>query len=215
MDRSSLTFRTLKNVAYNFLAYAWPFLFSVIITPIIIAKLGIQQYGIYIFINTVSSFISIITSGFSGSSTKYISEYNGRNDRASLRKLFNTMNVIFLLIALVGTATIMAGLFIGNALSIASSISFRSLLLFFSLVSASYFIQTSTTLYQAIPVAMERFDISSKISIFTGTLGSLGNLALVLMGYGIGALFAWQLFTAVIMVSISIGISLRLVPESS
>ena len=65
MDINSLSYKTLKNVSYSSISYGWTIVFAVFITPIIFFKLGVDYYGVYIFVNTVASLMGLIDLGFS------------------------------------------------------------------------------------------------------------------------------------------------------
>ena len=63
MEQNSLTYKTLKNSAYNMVGYIWPMFFSLFVTPIIIFHLGVKNYGIYLFINAIISLFGLLDLG--------------------------------------------------------------------------------------------------------------------------------------------------------
>lgn len=70
MEKDSLKYKSLKNASYNMFGYAWSIIFAIGITPIIVFKLGIKEYGIYIFINTLISLLGLIDLGITTAATK-------------------------------------------------------------------------------------------------------------------------------------------------
>ena len=50
---------TIKNSVYNFIGFILPIVILVFFTPIIIRHLGVQEYGIFIFLNTVLTFLGL------------------------------------------------------------------------------------------------------------------------------------------------------------
>ena len=214
MESNSLTFKALRNITYNIIGYGWPFIFSVAITPIIVLKLGVQQYGLFIFINTISSLLGVISSGVEASSIKYLSEYTGKNDPVSIRKLVSTIHALFLIVAFTGSIIIIDGFLIGtNKIPQSVNTDHAELFFLFCIVALNYFISTGTKLFQVIPNALERFDISAKLSIILSTATSLMFLILVLSGHGVKSMIVTQLIISIIMICVMIRISTRLLPE--
>src|SRR5688572_16456997 len=63
----------LKNVFYAFLAWLFPIVPTLFITPIIIDTLGVDAYGIYLVMLTLTTYFFAF--GIGRAATKYVSEY--------------------------------------------------------------------------------------------------------------------------------------------
>jgi O-antigen/teichoic acid export membrane protein len=112
MEANSLSYTTLKNSAYTFVNYIFPILFSVFITPIVVKKLGVEDFGVYVLVNTIIGFLGLLDIGFSAALLKYIAEYYGRKDFVALQKLISSANSLFLIIGLISFfCFLLAGLF--------------------------------------------------------------------------------------------------------
>jgi len=193
MDTNSLTYKTLKNVTYRFLSFTWPMIFSILITPIIVLKLGAKDYGIYIFISTVTSLLGLLDLGVSYAVVKYLAEYHAQADTEKTKRLIYSANSLFLLVGVAGfLATV--GLYFGGAKLFASRLAGQQyLMILFLLAGGGFLLNSLNQLYALVPDAIQRFDISSKLNIVYLTLSSLGNLVLVLLGYRLISIFVFQL----------------------
>ena len=102
METSSLTYKTFKNILYNVIGYIWPMVFALLITPIVIFHLGIKNYGIYLFINVIISFLGLLDLGIGIAVSKHMAFYYGKRDSAGITALTHTANSLFLLIGIFG-----------------------------------------------------------------------------------------------------------------
>jgi O-antigen/teichoic acid export membrane protein len=60
METSSLSYKTYKNISYSFIGFVVPIVFSVFITPVIVHKLGVAEYGVLILTNTIMGFLGLL-----------------------------------------------------------------------------------------------------------------------------------------------------------
>jgi len=215
MSEESLTHKTLKNSVYGFIGFVWPMLLSILITPILISNLGVQNFGLFLFINTVSGFVGIIIGGANISFVRQLVKYKDAEDKENLSRLIGTMHSIFLTLAISGFIIILGGFLIGSkTFPISEGFSFQQLLLFFGLVAINFFINAVTITYQMIPSALQRFDITTKISFTVMTISNLVSLVLVINGFGILYLFILQVLITIITGIVFYRISTKLIPES-
>ncbi len=201
MERSSLTFQTLRNTTYSVISYIWPIFFTLFFTPVIITKLGIGKYGIYLYINTIVSFLGLLDLGLGTAVIKYIAEFNGRKDNDALKKLIKTSNSIFLLISIVG-------FIISSVLSIFAN-TYSSLILLGGII---FFANTVAFTYNSLFIALQRFDISAKIGTISITLSSVAMFVAVLLGGRLKTILSIQLIIAVIFSFVTYTQAKKLLP---
>lgn len=198
MQTDSLTYKTLKNVSYSSFGYAWSLVFAIFITPIVVFKLGVDKYGVFIFINTIASLVGLIDLGISTAIIKYVSEYIGANREDKLKKLLYSANSLFLIIGLIGfialnLVPIIANQFISPEIFQNYNI---KIILFFA--SLTFFVNAINSIYVIIPNALQRLDITNKIGVTQTTLSTLSILLVVLMGFNLQTIFFVQLIISII-----------------
>jgi len=193
MNEQSLSYKTMKNVSYNFLGFLVPIVFSIFVTPIIVFRLGIELYGFLILLNTISSLLGLVDFGITTAMVKYISEYNTVNSRDKLKRLIYSSNSLFLLIALLGFIIFIAIGYFGKNFFSSHSISQHDFFIFFFLAGSSFFVNIATSVYVVIPRAIQRFDVGMKMGLFRLTISSFSTLVLILLGYKLKAVLIFAL----------------------
>ncbi len=193
------THTTLKNATYNFIGYTWPMIFSIFITPIIVFKLGIKDYGIYIFINTLTSILYLLAFGIGTSTIKYISEYKSTNQESKLREFVYSMNSLFLIIGTVGLVCFVVTGLVINFFSTQQSFGY---VIVFIAAGIYFFISSISSIFDLIIAALQRYDIITKINIVSLTISNIGILIIASLGYKLMPIFIFQIivifFTVII-----------------
>jgi O-antigen/teichoic acid export membrane protein len=212
MEPNSLTFNTLKNSTYNFLGYVWPFIFAIFVTPLIVLGVGVVEYGTYIFINTLISLAGLLDLGIMTATTKFIVEHNSRNEKRELKEMLGSMNSVFFIIGILGFISI---LFIGkfglnffNLFEDQNAATTRM----FIIGGMIFFFSSITSIFSAIPTAMQRFDLTNKIGVVILTLSNLSLLFLVLSGFRVTAMLVSQLIFSIISFFVLRYFSLKILP---
>jgi O-antigen/teichoic acid export membrane protein len=214
MEKTSLKHRTLANTAYSFMGYLWPLIFSIFVTPVIVLSLGIKDYGIYIFINTIISFLGLLDLGLSTAFTRRLAYYYGKRDEGKIRLLAGTANFLFLLTGIAGFVIMCAMGKAGPLLLPGVFSSYARYSNLFVLGGVLFLINSVSALYVIVLQAIQRFDISSKIGIVSITVSQLLMLALVIMKYSLSAIFISQILVALATSSAIFIWSLKLLPEA-
>ncbi len=98
MDSDSLSYKTLRNVSYSLVGFGLPIVFSVFITPVVVHRLGIVDYGVYILTLTIGVFIGLFDLGLTTAAGKYLSEYFATNNQAELQKLIQALGILYIII---------------------------------------------------------------------------------------------------------------------
>jgi len=188
MQADSLTYKTLKNVSYSFAGYAFPIVFSIFITPIIVFKLGLADYGFFIFLNTISSIMGLLDLGVSTALVKYVAEYYEIKDFAGLKKLISSANLLFFIIASLGFLVfLLIGFLAKNFGLLGKELNYG--FLYFFIGGLVFFVNIASSVYYALPTALLRLDIGAKIGITKLVMQSLLMLLAVILGGGLfGAL---------------------------
>lgn len=195
MAEESLSHKTLKNSGYSVLSYAAPILFSIFITPVVVHKLGVADYGIYILVNTIAAFMSLLDMGLSIALVKFVSQYNAEGNFPALAKLYNSVYLLYVLIGLLGLVVyLFLGKFFLPLFKIASE-SQPHIMTVFLLAGILFFISSMSTIYVSALVALQRYDISTKIAFGQLLVFNLGILAAVVLGYKLKAILLINIFS--------------------
>jgi len=172
----------LKNSVYNFIGFLLPILILVTITPVIISNLVARDYGIFIFLNTVLTFLGLLDLGIGTATNKHVIEYYSTNQIERLKKLLYSINSVYLILAFVYLfvciviGLVMQKFFVKPGMEADYFLLF--LILGFTGFVSAFFGNFVNTL-----VAIQRYDLHLKISSTFLFLSSLSMLILAVLGY--------------------------------
>jgi len=187
----------LKNSVYNFLGFLLPIAIMIVVTPIIIAKLGVKEYGIYIFLNTVVVFLGLLDLGVSVANSKHIIEYHSINREDLLKKLIYSMNSVYLILAFIYFfVCVCTGLVIQMFFLRAGAQD--NYFLLFLIIGLTSFVGATFTNFICIITTIQRYDLQLKISVTFIVLNNLSMLILALLGYKLVPILLSQLLLALL-----------------
>ncbi len=210
METQSLSYKTIKNVGYSFFGYAFPILFSVFITPVVVHRLGIANYGIYILVNTVLAFAGLLDLGLAVSLVKYISEYHATNESEKIKQLVYSANSMY---AIIGVGGFIIFFILGKFFLQTFNITYtEGVFPVFLLAGVVFFLNAANSVFVTIPLALQRYDISTKLNLFQLAFFNIGTLVLVSRGYGLKAIFTLQIISILLATVIYIYYSRKLIP---
>ncbi len=195
MEQSSLSYKTFKNVSYSFIGFVVPIVFSVFITPVIVHKLGVAEYGVLILTNTIMGFLGLLDLGLTAGVVKKICEYYALHKLEVLQKMLSTANSTFWIIGLINFLIFfISGKFFLKSFNIVAN---ENLFLVFILVGFTSFLTAINSVHTSIPQALQRFDIVNKINLTQLLIYNLGALGLALLGFQLKAILALNLITVI------------------
>lgn len=186
-------YRITKNVIYNFLGQFVLLALGLITTPIIISSLGNTVYGIFAVTVALLGYFSILDLGLGVSVVKYISEYSAKNDRDNLKKVLGTALSTFIILGLFGMLVIFAttGVLVGSLLKIPSEFVPLAISVFY-ISAVSFLINMILTVFNAVPIALQRMDITNSRNILFGILNSVGIITILYFGGGLFEIVLWS-----------------------
>lgn len=198
MDEKSLTYKTFKNISYSVIGYVWGLIFAVLVTPIIVFKLGVETYGVYLLVLTVSGLMGLLDIGIGTMLVKYISEYHARGEEGKLKDLMYSFNTLLFVMSIIFLVVMSCVGYWANIFFPSMSVTRGYYFVIFFLQGLIFFVGGLSTLFVVIPVAMQRFETSTKLGVVNMTVSNLSILLLVTAGFGLRAIFLAQLFFSVV-----------------
>ncbi|MEI8337953.1 MAG: polysaccharide biosynthesis C-terminal domain-containing protein [bacterium] len=189
----------LKNSTYNLIGFLLPILVLVIFTPIIISHLGVKEYGIYIFLNTILTFLGLLDLGIGVATSKHVIEYYSTNQGTKLKKLLNSMNSIYLIQAFIY-------LFVCIGIGIVLQIFFikpttqENYLVLLLIIGLTGFIGAFFSNFVNSLITIQRYDLNLKISATFLLLSNISMLVLAILGYKLTTILIAQLILTTISI---------------
>ena len=205
-----------KSVSYNsffsLLDKTYTSITGIVLIPFIVHHLGLQTYGIWVLLVTVSGYFGLVNFGIPFAFEKYIAHYRARNDFASLKR--------FIVTSLYASTALAALTFVIPYFG--APLFFHSLLkndplhqhvAIFSLLVLNLSLSLVSMIFTSVPRGFQRFDISSIISIAGRTLYVAITIVFLLKGLGLYALVLAQFGFLATVTFFSLIVSAKYIPR--
>ncbi len=181
-----------RSALFGFISWLLPLGLTFIATPIVVWQLGVEEYGLYAL---VLGFISYsFTFSIGRAVTKYVAEYRASGQTERIRETLAATLWISLLVGLGGTLILcFFARFIVVALFDIKPEMQENAIIAFYLASATIFFVMQAQVFSGVIQAVHRLDIFSAITTVVSVSGILGNIIIVLVGYGVRELLIWNL----------------------
>lgn len=182
----------IRNASWNAFFTLWNIAASFLLTPLLIHYVGTAQYGILLLIWSFTGMLGIMSFGLGEATLRYVAHYYADGDLAGVNRVFGaTMSFYLVICTIVSGGVSFAAPHIVTLLNIPPTecdtvvwlLRISCLIFSFGIISRGY---------GAIPMALQRYDISSKINIGQSVVRSVGYIVLVISKFGILHLLLWD-----------------------
>ena len=190
--------RVVSNVLWNWTNYGLQLAVAFYITPLLIARLGVTSYGLWILLSAILGYYGLLNFGIDSALVHYIAKYVAEGKRGEIGKVIRTSQLVFVTIA---AGVVLLSIGVGAAFAYSDFVfrqvfhlpeelrrPFAILVVILSVGAAASFV---SRVFVSILRAQERYDLLNAIQI-TMLVGR--TLAIVfLMGDSIlvlGSIFA-------------------------
>lgn len=184
----------IKNSVWTFLELTLYPVLMIVATPVFIRKLGIEQYGLWMLVSTITLGINVLNIGVGDTNIRLISRYRAENNFDRIKKVFNYNFSLSLFLC---AAALIVGLafyefnFISVFYKSADYHFANTILLLASFSTGIKFIEISIL---SVFKAFERFDLNSKLVLLSKNSGMIINLVLVLLNFDLITIFTFTVF---------------------
>ena len=178
------------GIVLTYAGQAVQLLSGLIYTPIMLRLLGQSEYGLYTLVNSVVSYLGLLSFGFGSAYMRFYSRFKAQKNEMEIARLNGMFMIIFLIIA--GICLICGGIMIGNievifgaGLTSAEYDKARVLMILMVLNLAMTF---PLSVYDSNVTAHEQFIFQKLIVLLQNLLNPFLCLPLLILGYGSVAL---------------------------
>ncbi len=210
----SLSRNFIKNSFFNVAGWLWLTIISVATVPYIVKKLGYDAYGVLSLVFMVLGYFAFMDLGLGEAVIKYVSHYHALKNYEKMNRILNSILFLFISIGIVGGVGIIlfTEFFAIKLFKIPPPLVNDTRFCFF-LSSIGFALIMILGALSRIPEAVQRFDISNRNNVITGTLVSIGNVALLAIGLGLKEIVVLNLFSEILGISLFYRAARQLIPE--
>lgn len=101
VDKNDITRTISRNAVYTILYNVWYLGSRLVMTPLILAYVTIQEYGLWSYCFVVLSYLALTAFGFNNTYIRYAADYRSRNENEKLNAMLSTGIITMLGISLV------------------------------------------------------------------------------------------------------------------
>lgn len=185
----------MSNAGWNAFSTLWSIVISFVIAPVLIHNMGTDQYGILLLVWSVTGILGLVGFGFGEATLRYVAHYFGEGSIAGVNRIMGATLSFYLVICIV----VCIGLFTAAPLVVGLfniPPSEHHLVGWLLRLSAVVFSLNAVSLtYGAIPMALHRYDISSKVGVIQNVVRSVGYILLAVTKFGILHIILWDVAT--------------------
>jgi O-antigen/teichoic acid export membrane protein len=185
----SLSERTARNALFSAAAFAYPTVLTLIVLPVVLREIGPEAYGIFALATVFVGFLGLLALGTGPAVVKFVSEHSARDEADAVNEVVGTGILIYGAAGICGLGVALAaaefllepafGLF-GSALADARFV--------FVVAGVGFFFTMPRTVLTAIPQALQRYDVSTMLTLALATVTAGGFMIAVLAGWGVRGL---------------------------
>ena len=189
----SLLEKSVKNTTIYFFSQVSGLIFPIIVTPLIISKLGTEEFAIYTLVFGFIGGASLMDFSISSAFIKFISEHYYKNQIIDLNRIINTGFFYYFILSLI---VVTLGYFLTNV--ILSAINIPSYLyekaVFGIYVGLTiFFISNISSVFNALITSLQKIYITSIAWFFVNLSNAICIIFLLEYGFGLKSILSSQL----------------------
>ena len=163
--------RVAINTCVQYLRTIVSVIISLYTSRIVLANLGVEDYGIFSLIGGVVALLSFIQNNLSRTTQRFLSYYHGKNDQAMIKRIFNNSVITQLIISILlcGILAMFTDLVLDNLVNIPSDRQEAARWVYWLMI-ASLFVNLQSTPYLATLIAQENIVYSSIVQMMDAIL---------------------------------------------
>jgi O-antigen/teichoic acid export membrane protein len=182
----------LANAGWNVFATIWGFAMSFIIASLLIHTIGAAQYGILLLVWSVTGILGVMNFGFGEATLRYAAYHYGEGNICGVNRVIGSTLLFYLVICIV--------VFVGFSAAAPVLVTFfsipasehRLVAWLLRLAVLLFSLNLISCVYGNIPLALQRYDIGTKITVLQSLLRSGGYIFLVFFKFGLLPLILWD-----------------------
>jgi len=185
-NRGDLYRRSARNASWNTVDYFVMPVLLLAATPFLVHRLDIEQYGIWMLVNSMAGMMGIVNPCFGDATIKFVAHYRARNEIAGAVRIARTVFTIYIFWAFITFAMIyFAAPFLINYV-FKVDISMRAMAITaIRLGGAAFALRFFESVCSSTLKGFERYDFASAANIFTKVSVIGSAVFLVGLGHGI------------------------------
>lgn len=208
--------RLAANSAANFVSQGLIVVIGLATTPYIINHLGATLYGVLVLLFAYIEAFALVDFGINVSLVKYLAELLPQRRTADINAYLGTALTLFIGggVAISLCVVVFASELALYALSGEPELS-PAVVFGFWVASGAFVVRFVGQAFAAVPIAAQRFDLASCVTVASETVRASGSVAALYSGYGLEGIIVVNLAVNVLAFAANVALTRHLIPEVS
>jgi O-antigen/teichoic acid export membrane protein len=204
------------NVTFSLGTWFFPIILTVIVTPIMVRKLGAECYGVWAMLNSVVSLSGFFAVGFNDALIKHVSHALSINDRVFASRLIRSNLFVFscVTLTLVLLAWTLSAFVVESIIRPSPSYLYSSKVAFV-VVTATFGLSLVSGSYGAVLAGLRRYDLLAGWAILVSLFARLVQGGVALIHPDLVCISVWGLVVQVLSLAAMVVLVRRIVPGLS
>lgn len=205
--------QTLHNAVFNTFSWIISIIINFIFLPYIVHKLGTEAYGVLVLVLAIIGYFALLDLNLGQALIKYVAEYRAQNDLDMINETIGVTLLLFLVLGALGSILLFAvsEILITDFLKIQPAL--QPMARFALRIGAlGFFFTMLLSVVSAVPNGLDRYDISSQITIYMSLATNLMTVLLLYLGFGLKEVVILNVVVSVMAVLGYIHIGKKLLP---
>ncbi len=199
LEDMKLRQRIFRNTASNYIGQFIVLGVGFVIAPFILHTLGASVYGLWVLVNSVMAYGSLLDLGLYSAVVKYVSEYYAKHDLQQAESMIATALSIYTVVGLIAIMLSIPMAFLFPRLFSVPPVERSTITWLVILAGVNLGLSIPGVTIWAVLNGLQRFDLANILTV-TGTLiNALATVAILLAGGGVLGVICVNLLTNVTM----------------
>jgi len=184
---TNLQNKIVRNTIFNSVGYFFTLILSILLTPFIIHRLGMDRFSIWVLVSVLVSYFALLDFGIGTASVKYTAEYYAHKDYDKINQLIISAILFYALMGILLIPVIFFKDFILSFFKIKDSMLNEASFVFLTAVF-TFIVSFIFGVFGNVLVGLQKIDVSKKIHIVFATINAAGTIVVLSLGLGLKGL---------------------------
>lgn len=216
LRNSEVARRSANNAAYSLADYLLSPILMLLATPFLVARLGLQDYGIWMLANAFVGSVGVLNLGLGDATIKYVSTYRAKMDQVGVARVVRSTLTIYVMLGGLVAAVVFftSPLLVRRVFNIDPQHQMMAIRAF-QIAGAGLVVRSIDSVFTAALRGYERYDLAAKVTMSVRVLTIGAAVVLVLLGHGVVAILLASVVAIALGAGVQAVLARRLVPELS
>lgn len=189
----------LRNAVYSTLDYIAQPIGMLMAAPLLVHRLGLSQYGVWMLVSTVTASMALIGNGFGDATVKFVSKYRAYNDAVYMRRVIGNSLLVNALLASMLAVPIwfLGSILVVHVFNIDAGLQ-EAAIKAFKISSILLIVRSLEIVFVCTLRALEMYSATVKISILSRAATIIAAVIMASCGFGVVSIMVSTLLVALV-----------------